>query len=720
MVEESTTPPGSPPLPPMTLLRSTDPLPFPPTGDLPLPSTVGLPVPLDILLAPPMPDLPGPTVVASKKGLVPRRRHKKAEEKDVPGKESWVHGTKLLFFEHRKAEYLAVATKSATGDKQAAGAFYTKMARLYVIKYGYTLRDNEDLLVDVADPPDKAANEVVNQRVSPENDERAKYHKNLRNCIAEWYRRKYGGLLKTDKAAFKELFTGILDGAPAKPQRGQLLHCYSRHFFEERVKERYEERLASLKRRAVFTGEQVPKQLALQNAVTKEVWDEETPGFQKEVTALWEREYNQALKGWEASLADSPTRTPQELAASLENAAYYLQPFVDAVAQRFGMTASLLLCGPIGRNQGVVAEEQCRARAELAGLAGTSGPSSRRGSSGPSGPHTAASHGASTRGAGGSGSNNSVGGAGGRDHDKGDDGADDDGAAGDADSGAGGRDDGGGGDGDGGAGGGGADGGAGGGGADGGAGGGNEDDGVDLAAQAAAHRIERLWARTDRAEWTGELARAHTAFARGKAWGIEWARCVAGFFDFESVHGYSESKAQLPVANRPRAVEEWLGRGRRWDRTGLIGAMPMGNQDSEGVYAGGALSRPEKANWEELEQMNGKTGLLHVMGLLLWWGDYVGDGEDVFQYVDWTRAVEDVTWVLRQLEISGLITGEKVGIKRKRAKARGLEEPAAKVLRRSSRHEKADEGVRTRARVQKTPGEKEKAKGSKSGKKRGT
>jgi hypothetical protein len=32
---------------------------------------------------------------------------------------------------------------------------------------------------------------------------------------------------------------------------------------------------------------------------------------------------------------------------ALNNAGYYLQPFVDAVFERFGMNVSLLLCGPI-------------------------------------------------------------------------------------------------------------------------------------------------------------------------------------------------------------------------------------------------------------------------------------------------------------------------------------------------------------------------------------
>ncbi|KAJ7016519.1 hypothetical protein C8F04DRAFT_902565, partial [Mycena alexandri] len=72
-------------------------------------------------------------------------------------------------------------------------------------------------------------------------------------------------------------------------------------------------------------------------------------------------------------------------------------------------------------------------------------------------------------------------------------------------------------------------------------------------------------------------------------------------------------------------------------------------QPAQRVYIDGALSKPDEADWEDLAKLNGKNGLMHIMATLLWWGDYVGDGEDVFQYNDWTRAVEDVTWVLRQL-----------------------------------------------------------------------
>ncbi|KAJ7711976.1 hypothetical protein B0H16DRAFT_1744594 [Mycena metata] len=363
MADPSNTPPGSSPAPPsVPPPPDTEPPLLPPDAEMPLVAPEGA----DGVPAPPILDdvPPGldfddmlampPALVQSRKGKGTRTRRRKGQDKDAPGKESWVHGTKLAFFEHRKAEYLVVAEKSANGDKAPVGAFYTKMARLYALKYGYHLKDDQDLAVDVEDPPDEAANVVVNEKEEPGDEPRAVLHNHLRARIGEWYRRKYGGLLKTDKAAFTELFTGVLDGAPPKPQRGQLLHCYSRHFFEARVKDRFEERYAGLKKCAQYTGEAVPKAIAVQNAVTREMWDEETPAMQNEVKLLWEAEYQRALKGWEASLADSPTRTPTEFAATLDNGAYYIQPFADAIAERFGMVVSVLLCGPIGKQQGVV------------------------------------------------------------------------------------------------------------------------------------------------------------------------------------------------------------------------------------------------------------------------------------------------------------------------------------------------------------------------------
>jgi hypothetical protein len=38
----------------------------------------------------------------------------------------------------------------------------------------------------------------------------------------------------------------------------------------------------------------------------------------------------------------------------LENAASYLQPFVDAIQERFKMCVSLMLCGLNGRRRGAI------------------------------------------------------------------------------------------------------------------------------------------------------------------------------------------------------------------------------------------------------------------------------------------------------------------------------------------------------------------------------
>jgi hypothetical protein len=122
-------------------------------------------------------------------------------------------------------------------------------------------------------------------------------------------------LLKSDKGAFKELFTGALDGVPAKPQRGHAVHFYSRKFYESRVKEHVEACWESLQRRSALSGDPLPKKIDVTAKVKVELWEQEPPEFQRECELTMEREHQQALKGWEASLADSLTRLPEEIAS---------------------------------------------------------------------------------------------------------------------------------------------------------------------------------------------------------------------------------------------------------------------------------------------------------------------------------------------------------------------------------------------------------------------
>lgn len=82
-------------------------------------------------------------------------------------------GTKLDFCTKRKDSYLKAAETKGLGD------FYTKVAQLYELKYGFDLKDDQDMVPDVPDPADEEANKVVHKRDSPEEEEKQKLHKAL-------------------------------------------------------------------------------------------------------------------------------------------------------------------------------------------------------------------------------------------------------------------------------------------------------------------------------------------------------------------------------------------------------------------------------------------------------------------------------------------------------------------------------------------------------------
>ncbi|KAJ7809733.1 hypothetical protein B0H14DRAFT_2607887 [Mycena olivaceomarginata] len=91
-----------------------------------------------------------------------RTRHRKGDNEARPGKESWVYGTKKIIFEKRKQEWLWEL------EADRVGLFYTKVAKLYFKKYGYYLEDDQDFAVNIADPPDLAADNIVQEMLSPE------------------------------------------------------------------------------------------------------------------------------------------------------------------------------------------------------------------------------------------------------------------------------------------------------------------------------------------------------------------------------------------------------------------------------------------------------------------------------------------------------------------------------------------------------------------------
>ncbi|KAJ7902359.1 hypothetical protein B0H13DRAFT_1882605 [Mycena leptocephala] len=568
------------------------------------------------------------------RGKPTRTKRRAGEAAAKPGKPGWVWGTKLTFFENRKDAWVKASENKNAGD------FYSKMAKLYTAKYGFELADDEDFEVDVADPPDWVADKVVNVRLSAEETKmRQDTHTKLRERLGQWYRGQYGSILKAEKTSFGELFSSL--GRQEKPRRQQLLHFYSGRHWETRIKPRVEARLAGLKRRAEYTGEAVPAAITIQNEETKACWDEESPVFQEAMKRELERDYEITLKGWKESLADSPARTAEEYNTlggrrSLKTAAAYLQPWCDAVAERYGMCVLVLICGPIGERDGRIemrsvhagttrglvendwprhdpqgfsvveakmvefahnvftinigstttADADCEARKtaeqvlEAPPSTGTSARESAvaggaaRGGSGStmSGRTTAAVQG----GAAAIGAATTITAAAHVGPTPESRGADNASATAPGTTAQGGGDD-----------------------------NGLDREGVEGAGEGGADggqamvqaTIERCWQRKDRPKWSEELARAHGAFERIKEWGgIEWAGCVERFYDFESKFGFTEEGSQIT-----------------------------------------------KQEWPEV-----------VMASLLWWGEAVTKTSP-FDRLDWAIAVDDVAWVLEEMVRPGVI-----------------------------------------------------------------
>ncbi|KAJ7127926.1 hypothetical protein C8R44DRAFT_733329 [Mycena epipterygia] len=272
-----------------------------------------------------------------------RRRRARLGLPDVkPGKTGWVHGTKLVFFQAHKEDFLASAEIKQTG------AFYTRMGQLYLKKYGYNVDWNEDLDEDDDVASDVDEDEDIDSLSVEEGEARAQYFKTLRGKIGVWYNAQYGGSVEkaTKAVSFKKLFDKS-ELEPAAPQKQRYLHYYSSKFYDERIKDRVVARWAAVSRRPNH-----PAMVTVRNAVTKEAWEGETAAFQQEVLAAMESEYQAAKETHERAVSGEMPKLPAEYNVALNNAIHYVQPFADAMRTRFGMNIAILMCGPVADRGG--------------------------------------------------------------------------------------------------------------------------------------------------------------------------------------------------------------------------------------------------------------------------------------------------------------------------------------------------------------------------------
>jgi hypothetical protein len=132
--------------------------------------------------------------------------------------------------------------------------------------------------------------------------------------LGGWYRKEFTSLLKEDKTVIEELFAP-LGGAGNAPRKPQLLQFYQTQHYEERVKERAEERLKALRRSAEVAGRPYPHAITVQNEMTKECWAEEPESFRQIVMRNLERHHESTVKAWKEAHSDGPSRTAEEYSA---------------------------------------------------------------------------------------------------------------------------------------------------------------------------------------------------------------------------------------------------------------------------------------------------------------------------------------------------------------------------------------------------------------------
>ncbi|KAJ7092022.1 hypothetical protein B0H15DRAFT_799760 [Mycena belliarum] len=677
--------------------------------------------------------------LAAKPGKPPARRRVRKHGKK-PGKVSWVHGTKLEFFSSRADAWM----RSQETGGAAVTKFYDDLTKLYLMKYGYDMKDDEDLDTDIPDPTDPNAPDPEAQGLGAEEAvRRAAIYKTVRGKIGAWYRSKCGGGVdEGERNFFMDLMSSGLDAGAVRPQKPQLAHFYSHHYYEERVKARYDLVWATEVQRAKDLDLPPPRDVKVRGEVTRKALEEEEPEFRAEVQLALDREYAKALKAWEIGRAEEPSRSAEELNASVNNSGFYLQPIVDAVARRFKMNVSMMVCGPVGDPGGAievrrglnpqkwhqfdrlgfreaevsmikfsersftVEERTARIVEPAVGEATSSGTSSGEAITAAAGvTSTTAVPGAATvhvemaaetlettgvRAA-------AAGGEEGR-HDP------------DHETpratppasphrpqaeGEGGR-------------------------ASTPGGGATQEERAESVAPCADHTV---WHRTDMRKWPAELRNAYSAFALGTKWGKIWADCVETYLEVEAACGYRDEGPRIGGERRPEEMQKWISGGRKWFTPPKI-AKP-GNRGEAGTYTdewwawwislqppermcvGGMLTTPTEMSWGKLPKMCGRNGFMQVMASLFFWGM---DNERRGQTdPEWEIGVDDVHWLLNQLLLSGELASppkEKSkdprpskGTKRKRAEPEGeVEEPMPRKTRAKHKEDTTMKPRETRSR----------------------
>ena len=135
--------------------------------------------------------------------------------------------------------------------------------------------------------------------------------------------------------------------------------------------------------------------------------------------------------------------------------------------------------------------------------------------------------------------------------------------------------------------------------------------------------------------------------------GPSWTSLVVAWFRYEEKHAFDMKGTRLDSKHRPEVIKRWIQLARKnfkpeshkmkgfeadywrwWNHL----QPPWRNVDSK------STPRAVEGSWEAIDK-HGVNGLYSVIGALHLWRSF-GDEDSL---TSWTRAVEDVSWVLSLL-----------------------------------------------------------------------
>ncbi|KAJ7773736.1 hypothetical protein DFH07DRAFT_952774 [Mycena maculata] len=174
--------------------------------------------------------------------------------------------------------------------------FYDNITNLYLLKYGYDLKDNKDLEKDVEDLTDPNAKHPDANTIDAEEAARRRLwlHSQVNRAVVSWYRGTYGtGTDKRENDPITEFLSGGIERGGPKPIKAQLVHFCWRKYYAGCIKEVFKKtwliELQHAKDLGLNEGDDKwPTEVGVRGEVTRQMWKKETEEFKEDVRLVLE------------------------------------------------------------------------------------------------------------------------------------------------------------------------------------------------------------------------------------------------------------------------------------------------------------------------------------------------------------------------------------------------------------------------------------------------